>query len=62
MVCRKVESREMRRKERAEKGKKSERQRTKKRGEVKRSWSGYETNSDLIWCVYDCVFLFFSRL
>lgn len=35
--------------------------RKKKRGRVKRSWSGYETNSDLIWRVYDCVFHFFSR-
>lgn len=33
----------------------------KKRGRVKRSWSGYETNSDLIWRVYDSVFAFFFQ-
>lgn len=52
---------EMRRKEQkrgSERDRKGKRER--KRGRVKRSWSGYETNSDLIWRVYDC-FLFFSR-
>lgn len=43
------------------KDKSSERDRKKKRNRVKRSWGGYETNSDLIWHVYDSVFSFFSR-
>lgn len=45
-----------RKSERDRKGK-----RKKKRGRVKRSWSGYETNSDLIWRVYDSVFAFFFQ-
>lgn len=39
--------------------KKGKGKRKRKRGRVKRSWSGYETNSDLIWSVYDSVFSFF---
>lgn len=68
----KVESSEMRgrgcrkereRTEKCRKERKRERdlegKRKEKRGRVKRSWSGYETNSDLIWHVYDSVFSFF---
>lgn len=56
---RKVQRAKERGKERGRKGK-----RKKKRGRVKRSWSGYETSSDLIWHVYDSVFfsLFFQAL
>lgn len=37
--------------------------RKKMRGRVKRSWSGYETSSDLVWHVYESVFfsLFFFQ-
>lgn len=63
----KVKSREMRKRgcrkeremtEKCMKEKKRQKGKEKER-ESKRSWSGYETNCDLIWCVYDCVFLFF---
>lgn len=62
LVCRKW--RAARWEEEGEEGKKSterERQKGKEKegGEVKRSWSGYETNSDLIWHVYDSVFFSF---
>lgn len=70
LVCRKRravrwEGKGAERKERGQKCKKRvkelERERERNRGgSVKRSWSGYETNSDLIWRVYDCVFLFFA--
>ena len=68
-----AESREMgrrgRRKEREDRNmqnrkrvRETEREREReKRGRVKRSFSGYETNSDLIWRVYDSVFSFFSQ-
>lgn len=60
--CRKERERtEQCRKEKKSKGDRKGK-RKKKRGRVKRSWSGYETNSDLIWRVYDCVFLFFQAL
>lgn len=69
----KVESWEMRRrgcrKERAsnekdgkeKRGRAAERERKTYKRESKRSWSGYETNSDLIWRVYDSMFSFFPR-
>lgn len=34
----------------------------KEEDSVKRSRDGYETNSDLIWRVYDSVFCFFQAL
>ena len=40
--------------------KRDRQKREKQRGRVKRSWNGYETNSDLIWRVYDCFPFFFS--
>lgn len=46
------------------KRKEEERQKGKEKTykrESKRSWSGYETNSDLIWRVYDSMFSFFPR-
>lgn len=59
-----VQEEKRKRTEKCRKERKSERERPrgkrkKKRGRVKRSWSGYETNSDLIWRVYDSVFSFF---
>lgn len=40
-------------------GREAERERKTYKRESKRSRSGYETNSDLIWRVYDSVFSFF---
>lgn len=55
----KVESGEMGRKEvKTRREERRETERGRQPGRVKRSWSGYETNSDLIWHVYDSVFFF----
>lgn len=61
----KVENGKMGRKEvKTRREQRRETARGRQPGRVKRSWSGYETNSDLIWHVYDSVFfsLFFQAL
>lgn len=56
MVCRKWRDETQNEgKWREEKNERERRGKRMKTRGVKRSWSGYETNSDLIWCVYDSV-------
>lgn len=59
MEIKERERKKCRKEKRSERDRKGKRK--KKRDRVKRSWDGYETNSDLIWHVCDSVFSFFSR-
>lgn len=58
-----MRGREQRRKKRGQKSRERDTQKEKEKGGggIKRSWSGYETNSDLIWHVYDSVFFSFFQ-